>query len=159
TNILLDEIEIVLKTAGLEVKRAGSKSIWEHGVGAVYAGLIRSVATDSWMGMANALSFCGGGNSWVNENSRANTGDVVARFEAAIESAPSDKSRKLAVAMREGYLSWSEQARKNRVNLVLYGITGFLGPYCKEPQRKLLDLMQATFTGRLQGSLLQRLNT
>lgn len=159
TNILLDEIEIVLKTAGLEVKRAGSKSIWEHGVGAVYAGLIRSVATDSWMGMANALSFCGGGNSWVNENSRANAGDVVARFEAAIESAPSDKSRKLAVAMREGYLSWSEQARKNRVNLVLYGITGFLGPYCKEPQRRLLDLMQATFTGRLQGSLLQRLNT
>lgn len=158
TNLLLDEIEIFLKSAGIEVKRAGSKSIWEHGVGAVYSGLIRSVATDSWMGMANAISFCGGSNSWVNEHSRANCGNLLARFDAAIDSAPDDKSRKLAVALREGYISWSEQARKSRVNLVVFGITAFLAPHCKPPQRRLLTMMQKIFTERLQGSLLQRLN-
>lgn len=158
TNALLDEIEIVLKSAGLEVKRTGSKSIWEHGIGAVFAGVLRSVATSSWMGMANAMTFCGGNASWVNENSRANNGDVIARFDAAIQSAPNEKSRKVAISLREGYLSWSDQAQKGRVNLVVYGIVGFLANHCKDGQRKLLKLMQDTFAERLQGSILQRLN-
>ena len=155
---MLDEIEIVLKTAGLEVKRTGGKSIWEHGVGAVFAGILRSVATSSWMGMANAMAFCGGNPSWINENSRASGGDVVVRFDAAIQSAPNEKSRKVALSLREGYLSWSDQAQKGRVNLVVYGIVGFLSNHCKEGQRKLLNLMQMTFAERLKGTILQRLN-
>ena len=158
TNILLDEAEIVLRSSGIEVKRSGSKSIWDNGIGAVFTGLVRSVATGTWMGIANTLSFCGAGDTWINEHSRAAGLDLFERFDAAIETAPNDRSRKLAISLREGLLSWSEQAKKNRVPLVIFGITGFLSPHCKEPQRKLLELMQRTFAERLQGTLLQRLS-
>lgn len=158
TNALLDEIEIVLKSAKLEIKRTGGKSIWENGIGAVFTGVLRSVATNSWMGMANAISFCGGNASWINQHSRANSGDVISRFDAALATAPDEKSRRVAIGLREGYLSWSMQGEKNRVSLVVHGIAGFLASHCNESQRNLLKIMQKTFSERLSGSLAQRLN-
>ena len=157
TNALLDLVEVSLRSQGIEIKRSGGKSIWENGIGNVFAGIVRSICTDTWMGLAAALSYCGAPSSWVNEHSRSQGGTALERLGVAIQDAPDDQVRKVAVALREGFISWSHQAiSKDRANLVVFGIVGFLNNYGSEGQRKLLKVIETTFT-RMKGTLGQRL--
>ena len=136
TNALLDLVEVSLRSQGIEIKRSGGKSIWENGIGNVFAGIVRSICTDTWMGLAAALSYCGAPSSWVNEHSRSQGGTALERLGVAIQDAPDDQVRKVAVALREGFISWSHQAiSKDRANLVVFGIVGFLNNYGSEGQR------------------------
>jgi superfamily I DNA/RNA helicase len=158
TNQLLDEAEISLKTANIDVKRSGGKSIWDHGVGSVFVGLIRSIATNTWMGLANTLSFCGAPSSLIHKHSMTSAESPLHRLDSALQEAPDEQSRKLILALREGFASWSGQTQKNRVPLVVFGVCGFLATYCTDGQRKILELIKRNFIERIPGTLKQRLS-
>lgn len=157
TNGLLDEVQVLFNALRLPFNRSGGKSIWEHGVGAAFSGLLRSICSDNWVGFANAMAFCGASSSWVNKLSAGIEETVIERLDAGILSAPNEKERKLAISFRSGYLAWRMQGSKERVSLVCHSLRDLLNPYCKEGQRKLLTLLVETFVHRLEGSIQQRL--
>jgi len=157
TNQLLDEAEVALKGANIETKRSGGKSIWDHGVGAVFVGLLRSISSNTWMGLANTLAFCGAPSSLVHKHSRTDAESPLHRLDQALGEAPNEQSRRLILALREGFLSWNGQTQKNRVPLVVFGVCEFLGRYCNENQRKLLGIIKTIFIYKMSGTISQRL--
>ncbi len=156
TNTLLDTVEVALSTNGIPYRRLGGKSIWEQSIGGVFAGLLRSVADGSWTGVANALVFCHVDSSWVNDHSRSTSGDCIARLDQALGEVQDDRRRKVLLSLREGFVSWNEQAFKGRTSLVVHGVASFLSQHCKPPQASLLKSLADSFC-RLNGSLAQRL--
>lgn len=157
TNSLLDLAEVALSTAGIPYERSGGKSVWDQAIGGVFAGLLRSIVDESWTGVANALSFCGVKAAWINEHSRGTSGRCLDRLEAALEQAADDTLRRALTGLREGFLSWSDQAGKGRTSLVVHGVAGFLARHCKQSQADLLKRLAASIC-RLEGSLAQRLS-
>lgn len=157
TNSLLDLVEISLSTSGIPYERSGGKSVWDQAIGGVFAGLLRSITDESWTGVANALSFCGMDASWINEHSRASSGRCLDRLDVALSEARDDTLRRALTGLREGFLSWSEQARKGRTSLVVHGVSGYLTRYCKPSQASLLKSLSDSICF-LNGSLAQRLS-
>lgn len=157
TNLILDTAELALSGIDRPCVRTGGKSVWEHSIGSVFSGLLRSVVDDSWTGLANALSFCGIHAEWVNEHSRRSFGGCIARLESAIEQAPDDDgSRKTLLRLRMGLASWREQAAKGRATLVIHGVAAFLSDYCTPNQANLLRKLEESLV-RMPGSLAKRL--
>lgn len=156
TNALLDIAEIALSTTGIPYERSGGKSVWDQAVGGAFAGLLRSITDDSWTGVANALSFCGINAAWINEHSRGTSGRCLERLDSALAEVQDDSVRRALTGMREGFLSWSDQARKGRTSLVVHGVRGYLERYCKPPQAALLKSLADSIC-RLNGTLAQRL--
>lgn len=157
TNSILDAAELVLSDIDRPCVRTGGKSIWEHSIGSVFVGLLRSVLDDSWTGLANALSFCGIHAEWVNGHSRRSSGGCATRLESAIEQSPGDDgTRKALLRLRMGLASWRDQATKGRPMLVVHGVAAFLAEYCKPNQANLLRKLEASVV-RMPGSLAQRL--
>lgn len=158
TNLILDAVELALSDIDRPCVRSGGKSVWEHSIGSVFSGLLRSVVDDSWTGLANALSFCGIQAEWVNGHSRRSFGGCAARLESAIEQAPEeDGTRKALLRLRMGLASWRDQAAKGRPTLVVHGVAAFLFDYCKPNQANLLRKLEASIA-RMPGSLAQRLS-
>ncbi len=157
TNTLLDTVEVALSARGLSYTRLGGKSIWERSVGSVFLGLMRSVADGSWTGVANAMVFCRVDALWVNEHSRTSRGKCIDRLDQALETPQDERRRKVLVALREGFLSWTEQASKDRASLVVHAIANFLCGHASSKQIPVIRSLADSF-GRLQGSLAQRLS-
>jgi superfamily I DNA/RNA helicase len=158
TNSLLDTAEAALSDAGLPYIRSGGKSVWEHSIGSVFLGLLRTTLDDSWTGVANALSFCGIHPEWVNGHSRRTSGGCATRLDMAIEHTQEDNStRKTLIRLRMGLASWMEQAAKGRPALVVHGVSQFLADYCKPNQLNLLKKLEAS-VAKMSGSLHQRLS-
>lgn len=158
TNAILDAAELALCNAGLPYARSGGKSVWEHSIGSVLIGLLRSVLDDSWTGIANALSFCGIQPELVNGYSRRTSGSCAARLDAAIGHAGEDAStQRTLIRLRTGLSSWVEQAAKGRPALVVHGVSQFLADYCKPNQLNLLKKLEAS-AAKMSGPLAQRLS-
>ncbi|TSE28699.1 3'-5' exonuclease [Tepidimonas charontis] len=157
TNAILDAAELALFSMNRSFIRTGGRSVWEHSVGSVLVGLLRSILDDSWTGVANALSFIGIDAEWINDQSLRSSGGCVARLESALDQAKhSEDKRKALLALRVGLPSWREQVAKGRVSLVAHGIAALLADYCKPQQLKLLRKLEAT-VARMHGTLAQRL--
>lgn len=156
TNTLLDTVEVALSMNGVPYKRMGGKSIWEQSIGGVFAGLLRSVANNSWTGVANTLAFSKFDAGWINELSRESAGSCVQRLDIALDQVQDDRRSKTLLALREGFVSWEEQAAMGRTSLVVHGVAGFLAKQCKSTQVSLLTSLEAAFC-RINGSLAQRL--
>lgn len=158
TNSLLDAAEAALSDAGLPYIRSGGKSVWEHSIGSVFLGLLRTTLDDSWTGVANALSFCGIHPEWVNGHSRRTSGGCATRLDMAIEHTQEDNStRKTLIRLRMGLAGWVNQAAKGRPSLVVHGVAGFLADYCKPNQLNHLRRLEASIA-KMPGSLAQRLS-
>lgn len=157
TNLILDAAEVALSDMAINYSRSGGKSIWEHSIGSVFAGLLRSAVDDSWTGIANALSFCGIHAEWVNSHSRRTSGGCAGRLEVAMEQVQEDAPRKTVVRLRMGLASWRDQIAKGRPALVIHGIAGFLADYCKPNQLNMLRRLEASVV-RMPGTLAQRLS-
>lgn len=158
TNLILDVVELALSDIDRPCVRSGGKSVWEHSIGSVFSGLLRSVVDDSWTGLANALSFCGIHAEWVNGHSRRSFGGCADRLESAIEQATEDDGTlKVLLRLRMGLASWRDQAAKGRPTLVVHGVAAFLADYCKPNQANLLRKLEASIA-RMPGSLAQRLS-
>lgn len=156
TNSILDAVEVGLSGARIDFARSGGKSVWEHSIGSVLCGLLRSVVDDSWTGLANALSFCGVQAGWVNDHSRRSHGGCLPRLHAAVEHASDDATRKLLIGLRLGLGAWREQANKDRASLVVHGVAAFMAEHCTPPQASLLRKLEGVLA-KLNGSLAQRL--
>lgn len=156
TNVIVDAAEVALSDAGIPCARSGGKSVWEHSVGSLFLGLLRTVQDGSWTGIANALSFCGIHAVQVNGHSKNTSGGCFERLDAAIANADEDGERKALMRVRMGLAAWAEQATKGRPSLVVHGVAGFLSDYCKPNQLILLRKLEASLV-RMSGSLAQRL--
>jgi superfamily I DNA/RNA helicase len=155
TNQILDMVELALSDAGRPFFRSGGRSVWEHSIGSVFLGLLRSILDDSWIGVANALSFCGIHAEWINERSRHASETCATRLESAIKD---DDARKTLRRLNRGLASWRAQAMKDRPALVTHGVASFLADYCKKPnQANLLRKLEASVAGR-DGSLSRRIS-
>lgn len=157
TNLILDAAEVALSDMAINYSRSGGKSIWEHSIGSVFAGLLRSAVDDSWTGIANALSFCGIHAEWVNSHSRRTSGGCASRLESAVDQVQEDAPRKTLMRLRMGLASWRDQVQKGRPALVIHGVAGFLADYCKPNQLNMLRKLEAT-VARMPGTLAQRLS-
>jgi superfamily I DNA/RNA helicase len=157
TNLILDAAEVALSDLSIAYSRSGGKSIWEHSIGSVFAGLLRSAIDDSWTGIANALSFCGIHAAWVNSHSRRTSGGCANRLESAIDKVQEEAPRKTLMRLRLGLASWREQIARGRPTLVVHAIAGFLSDYCKHNQLNLLRKLEAA-VARMPGTLAQRLS-
>jgi superfamily I DNA/RNA helicase len=158
TNLILDSADLALTDSGIQYTRSGGKSIWEHSVGSIFAGLLRAVLDDSWTGIANTLSFCGIHAEKVNGHSVRTSGRCSVRLDNAIDHTHEDEAtRKALVRLRMGLGSWTEQAAKGRPSLVIHGVAGFLADYCKPNQLNLLKRLEASVV-KMSGSLAQRLS-
>lgn len=158
TNMILDAVEVALSDLGVSYVRSDGKSVWEHSIGSMLTGLLRSVADDSWTGLANVLSFCGINAEWVNEHSRRSHGGCITRLDDALKQATgNDVLQKVLLRLRMGMSSWREQAAKGRSALVVHGVAAFLLDYCKPNQTGLLRRLEAAIA-RMPGSLAQRLS-
>lgn len=157
TNALLDTVEIALTEAKVKYARSGGKSVWDHSIGSVFAGLLRSVNADSWTGIANTLAFCGVSAAWINGHSRGGAGGCLERLDRAIADASDERQTKAVVALREGLASWREQLAKGRTSLVIHAVAGLLQRYCKPNQADLLEKLKKSFAENMQGTLGQRL--
>ncbi|MDP1573161.1 MAG: ATP-dependent helicase [Pseudomonadota bacterium] len=158
TNLIVDAAEVALSDTGIPCARSGGKSVWEHSIGSLFIGLLRTVQDGSWTGIANTLSFCGIHAEQVNGHSRNTSGGCFERLDAAIANTgeDDDTERKALVRVRMGLAAWTEQAAKGRPSLVLHGVAGFLSDYCKPNQLILLRKLEASLV-RMSGSLAQRL--
>lgn len=160
TNVILDAAEVALTSYGIRVSRSGGKSVWEHSIGSIFAGMLRSVSSGSWTGIANTLSFAGVQASEVNNHSTRTTGvtSCLARLDAAIEHAEKEgKERRTLNKLSMGMRAWMPLAKEGGTNLVIYGVGQFLSEYCKNNQAKLLLNLQSSLV-KLNGSIAQRLN-
>lgn len=158
TNLILDAVELALSEYRIPFTRSGGKSVWEHSIGSIFVGLLRSVVGDSWTGIANALAFCGIHAEWVNGHSVRSAGGCVERLESAIQNAgDEDGIRKTLLRLRMGLFSWREQAAKGRPALVIHGVTAFLLDYCKPNQANLLRRLEVSLT-KMSGTLAQRVS-
>lgn len=160
TNAILDAAEIALVARGIKVLRSGGKSIWEHSIGALYSGLLRSIAGSSWTGIANALSFAGVQASEVNNHSTRTSGvdHILNRLDAAIAHAKSsDEDHRILTKLRMGMGAWTQLVKEGGTNLVIYGASQFLQEFCKEHELKLLKSFEKSLA-KLKGTLAQRLN-
>lgn len=158
TNAILDSAELALSNSGTPFLRSGGKSVWEHSVGSVFLGLMRSVVDDSWTGLANALSFGGIHAEWVNSHSRSSFGGCVQRLDLALQKlSASDGEHRTMLRLRMGFEAWRDQASKGRPVLSIHGVAAFLAEYCKPNQLSLLRSLEAS-VARKQGSLAQRLS-
>lgn len=161
TNIILDAAEIALNGADLRVLRNGSKSVWDHSIGAIFIGLLQASASGSWTGVANTLSFCGVRAGEVNDHSRRTTThrNCFDRLDAAITHAKeSGVETKTLTKLRMGLAAWAEQIEKGRPALVVHGVAKFLSAHCPDKHKSLLDSLEASLA-RMKGSLAQRLAT
>jgi len=158
TNLILDAAEVALSDSGIAYSRSGGKSIWEHSIGTVFAGLLRSALDDSWTGIANALSFCGIHAEWVNGHSRRTSGGCAKRLESAIDQIHEEAPKKTLTRLQMGLTSWRDQIARGRPTLVVHGIAGFLTDYCKHNQLNMLRKLEAALA-KMPGTLAQRLST
>lgn len=156
TNTIVDTAEVALSDAGLPIVRSGGKSVWEHSIGSLYLGLLRSIQDGSWTGIANAMAFAGLHPTEVNGHSRNTSGNCFERLDAAIGSTEDAPTRKSLMGIRSGLASWVDQTAKGRAVLVIHGVAAYLAEHCKPSQHALLRRLESSFA-RMPGSLGQRL--
>lgn len=157
TNLIVDAVEVAMSDTGMPCARSGGKGVWEHSIGSLFLGLLRTVQDGSWTGIANALSFCGIHAVQVNGHSKNTSGGCFDRLDTAIANAGEVDEKKALVRVRMGLAAWAEQATKGRPSLVVHGVAGFLSDYCKPNQLILLRKLEATLVRMSAGSLAQRL--
>ena len=160
TNTVLDQVEAALAVKEIPYKRIGSKSVWDRPISSCFAGLLRSVCSESWTGIANAMAFCQIDSAWINNFSKTSSGSCIKRLNQAIELEQDElytKRKKVILSLHNGLSTWRSQEELGRTSLAIYGVATFLTAYCKPSEADLLKGL-AEFLCRLKGSLSSRLN-
>jgi len=160
TNVTLDVVEAKLTGIGIPFLRTDGKSVWDHSIGGVLVSLLRTASDGSWTGIAHTLSFCGIHAEHVNGHSKRTTGDCVSRLDAAIADTSDSSDKKTLLKLRMGVASWTEQtAKKDRPDLVIYGVTSFLAEFLhKKPKQAVLLKNLESSLVQMKGSLAQRIS-
>ncbi len=158
TNSQLDPIEICLSGSGIPYKRTGGKRIWDRKLGSAFLGIQRSVLDGGWTGAANALAFAGVAPAYLNSREVQGDGDYMQYLARILElRGPEGDHHQRVAGLLAGFSSWTEQARKGRVELVVHGVSAWLLPHCKNDQQVAMLNRLESSVAKLSGSLGQRL--
>ena len=158
TNGQLDPIEICLSGSGIPYKRTGGKRIWDRKLGSAFLGIQRSVLDGGWTGAANALAFAGVAPAYLNSREVQGEGDCMQYLTRIIElRGPEGDHHQRVAGLLAGFSSWTEQARKGRVELVVHGVSAWLLPHCESDQQIAMLTRLESSVAKLAGSLGQRL--
>ena len=158
TNSLLEHVEAELMAKSIPYRLSGGKSIWDGMAGSALVGLLKSVHSDNWTGMANALSMCGIKPDLLNLDHSHKSCDQM--LEKIREHIPENDVRasKIINGVRRGCADWRRQIADGNTSLAIYAATNWFSQYLKSDRGNLLKKL-ANVIAKLNGSLAQRLNT
>ncbi len=158
TNSLLEVVEAELLASGIDYTLSGGKSVWDGVTGSALVGLLKSIQSDGWTGMANALSVCGIKSELLNlHHDDKSCGQMLERI--LIHAPENDvRTRKTIESARRGYVEWRRQIADGNMTLAIYAAANWLAQHVKQDRGNLVKKL-ASLIARLKGSLAQRLNT
>ena len=159
TNSLLEIVESELALKGVEYRLAGGKSVWDGIVGSALVGLLRSVQSDGWTGMANALSICGIRSELLNLSVHGpeSCAQMLERILGSLQDSDA-RTRKTVASLLAGYGVWQNQVALGNTTLAVYAASSWLAQRVK-PERGELVKKLAEIIAKRKGSIAQRLNT
>ena len=169
TNRLLDAVERECGVEHIPFQRRGGNGFWETHHVAFLLSLLRSVVDESWVGLRQALQWCGIKTDDVHllQTLLANVPKTqwaarLARPPAAIADRlaiafpPKSPARRVAWTLMSGYADWVDLTAVHRDNLVLTGARRFCEKAAPERAREPCGwALQAL--ERMPGSLRARL--
>ncbi len=157
TNSLLETVEAELLTQGIDYRLSGGKSVWDGVVGSALVGLLKSLQSDGWTGMANALSVCGIKAELLNLDHTHKSGEQM--LEKILAHTPENdvRTKKLIEGLQRGCAEWRKQVEDSNTTLAIYAAANWLSQNMKADRGKLLKKL-AIVIAKLKGSLMQRLN-
>lgn len=159
TNSLLETAEAELITKGIPYRISGGKSVWSGMVGSALLGLLKSLQSDHWTGMANALSLCGIKAELLNIDHHHKTCDEMLQIILKHVTANEDtRAQKVIESISKGIKDWRQQINDGNVSLVVYAASNWLAERAKSDRGGLIKMLANTIA-RLKGTLAQRLNT
>lgn len=158
TNSLLEHVEAELMANAIPYRLSGGKSIWDGMVGSALVGLLKSVHSDSWTGMANALAMCGINSELLNLDHSHKSCDQM--LEKVRQHVPDDDVRAIKIidGARRGCADWRRQMADGNTSLAIYAAANWFAQYLKADRGNLLKKL-AGIIAKLNGSLAQRMNT
>jgi superfamily I DNA/RNA helicase len=116
------------------------------------------VLDGGWTGAANALAFAGVPPAYLNSREVQGEGDCMQYLAKILElRGPEGDHHQRVVGLLAGFSSWTEQARKGRVELVVHGVSAWLLPHCESDQQIAMLTRLESSVAKLAGSLGQRL--
>lgn len=158
TNSLLEIVESELILHAIPYRLVGSKSVWDGIAGSAFIGLLKSVQTDRWTGMANALSVCGVKPEYLNLSH--DNKSCIQMFAKILEHCPENDARtkKTIESVRRGFAEWQNQITEGNTSLAIYAVSNWLAQNIKMDKGNLIRRL-ASILAKLNGSIAQRLNT
>lgn len=158
TNSLLEFVETELLANTIPYRLSGGRSIWDGMVGSALVGLLKSLHSDNWTGMANALAMCGIKSDLLNLDHSHKSCDQM--LEKIRNHVTEDDARSIKVidSVMRGCGDWRKQMADGNTSLAIYAATNWLSQYVKSDRGNLLKKL-ANVIAKLNGSLAQRLNT
>ncbi|MGZ8256490.1 MAG: ATP-dependent helicase [Gallionella sp.] len=159
TNSLLEIVEAELLSNAIPYRLAGGKSVWDGMVGSTLIGLLKSIQSDNWTGMANALSMCGIKADLLNlEHDQKSCGQMLDKIREYIP-AGDVKTSKLIDSARRGIDDWRKQMVDGNTALAIYAASNWFAQNLTKIDRGALLKKLAGIVAKLKGTLAQRLNT
>lgn len=158
TNSLLEIVESELIINAIPYRLAGGKSVWEGIAGSAFVGLLKSVQTGGWTGMANALAVCGVKPEYLNLPHDHKSCDQM--FAKILEHCPENDTRtkKTIGSAQRGFAEWQKQLSEDNTSLVIFAVSNWLAQNIKLDRGDLIRRL-AAILAKLRGSIAQRLNT
>lgn len=159
TNSLLEFVEAKLLANGIAYRLAGGRSVWDGIAGSALVGLLKSLQSDNWTGMANALSMSGINSELLNLDHPHKTCDrMLGMILAHLSGSDDERSIKIIESAKRGICEWRQQIEAGNVSLAVYAASNWLAERAKSDSGGLLKMLANTIA-RLKGTLAQRLNT
>lgn len=159
TNSLLEIVEAELLSNAIPYRLAGGKSVWDGMVGSALIGLLKSIQSDNWTGMANALSMCGIKADLLNlEHEQKSCGQMLVKIREYIPAGDA-KTSKLIDSARRGIEDWRKQMVEGNTALAIYAASNWFAQNLTKNDRGALLKKLAGIVAKLKGTLAQRLNT
>lgn len=159
TNSLLEIVEAELLTNAIPYHLAGGKSVWDGMVGSALIGLLKSIQSDNWTGMANALSMCGIKADLLNlDHEQKSCGQMLEKIGEYIPDGDA-RSTKLIDSARRGIEDWHKQMTDGNTALAIYAASNWFAQNLTKNDRGALLKKLAGIIAKLKGTLAQRLNT
>ena len=159
TNSLLEIVEAELLLNGIPYRLSGGRSVWDGMVGSALVGLLKSLQSDSWTGMANALSMCGIKSELLNlDHTHKNCDQMLEKILSHMEDDADARAFKMIQSVRRGYVDWRKQMADGNASLAIYAASKWLAYYIKTDRVELLKKL-TSIIAKLNGTLSQRLNT
>ncbi len=159
TNSLLEIVESELLLKNVDYRLAGGKSVWDGVTGSALVGLLKSVQSDGWTGMANALSVCGVRSELLNLSVHGQV-NCAPMLEKILESVQDSDVRlkKTVSSLLSGFGAWQRQVALGNTTLAVYGASSWLAQHIKQDRGDLITRLSGIIA-KLRGSIAQRLNT